>query len=44
MVSDRARAHGVTIPERVFKKAQVKIESGDYDFSVDQKPKDSTTP
>jgi hypothetical protein len=34
---NRARAHGVTIPERVFKKAQEKIASGDYDFSVDEK-------
>lgn len=36
---NRARAHGVTIPERVFKEAQKKVDSGDYDFSVDQKKK-----
>jgi hypothetical protein len=34
---NRARAHSVTIPERVFKKAQEKIKSGDYDFAVDAK-------
>ena len=34
---NRARAHGVTIPERVFKDAQKKVSSGDYDFSVDNK-------
>lgn len=34
---NRARAHGVTIPERVFKEAQKKVASGDYDFSVDNK-------
>lgn len=34
---NRARAHGVTIPERVFKLAQDKVKSGDYDFSVDAK-------
>lgn len=36
---NRARAHSVTIPERVFREAQEKIESGDYDFSIDQKAK-----
>lgn len=34
---NRARSHSVTIPERVFKKAQEKIASGDYDFTVDAK-------
>jgi len=34
---NRARSHGVTIPERVFKKAQEKVKSGDYDFTVDEK-------
>lgn len=32
---NRARSHSVTIPERIFKKAQEKIKSGDYDFTVD---------
>jgi hypothetical protein len=36
---NHARAHGVTIPERVFKEAQEKVDSGDYDFSVDQRKK-----
>ena len=35
---NRARSHSVTIPERVFKKAQEKVQSGDYDFTVDAKP------
>jgi hypothetical protein len=30
---NRARSHSVTIPERVFKKAQAKVKSGDYDFT-----------
>lgn len=34
---NRARSHSVTIPERVFKRAQEKIKSGDYDFAVDAK-------
>jgi hypothetical protein len=34
---NRARAHSVTIPERVFKEAQKKVASGDYDFNVDTK-------
>lgn len=33
---NRARAHGVTIPERVFKEAQKKVASGDYSFKVDE--------
>lgn len=36
----RARSHSVTIPERIFKKAQKKVASGDYDFSVDPKRAD----
>jgi hypothetical protein len=32
---ERARSHSMTIPERVFKAAQKKIDSGDYDFTVD---------
>lgn len=32
---NRVRAHGVTIPERVFKEAQKKVASGDYNFTVD---------
>ncbi|MEQ8446908.1 MAG: hypothetical protein RIB57_13565 [Pelagibacterium sp.] len=32
---NRARAHGITIPERVFRKAQEKVARGDYDFQVD---------
>ena len=38
---NRARSHSVTNPERVFKKAQEKVKSGDYDFTVDagNKPK-----
>lgn len=31
----RARAHSVTIPERIFKEAKKKVASGDYDFAVD---------
>lgn len=34
---ERTRSHSVTIPERVFKKAQEKVASGDYDFTVDLK-------
>ncbi len=41
---DAARANSLTVPERFFKKAQKKISSGDYDFSVDlQKPGDART-
>jgi hypothetical protein len=38
---NRARSHSVTIPERVFRRAQEKVKSGDYDFAVDDgdKPK-----
>ena len=32
---DAARSASLTPPERYFKKAQVKIQSGDYDFSID---------
>lgn len=32
----RARSHSVTIPERIFRKAQEKIASGDYSFTVDK--------
>lgn len=34
---ERARSHSVTIPERVFKEAQKKVATGDYEFSVDAK-------
>lgn len=33
---DAARGASLTAPERFFKKAQRKIQSGDYDFSVDE--------
>lgn len=33
---DVARADSITAPERFFKRAQRKIASGDYSFSVDQ--------
>ena len=36
---DIARDNGLTPPEKFFKEAQAKIQSGDYDFDVDQKPK-----
>ena len=32
---DTARAGSLTPPDRFFKKAQTKINSGDYDFGVD---------
>lgn len=35
---DIARSNSLTPPERFFKKAQKKINEGDYYFSVDQKP------
>lgn len=42
---NRARSHSVTIPERVFKKAQKKINAGDYDFTVDARaPSGRVTP
>jgi hypothetical protein len=36
---DSARASSITPPERYFKAAQRKISAGDYEFSVDAKPK-----
>jgi hypothetical protein len=38
---DVARTSSLTPPERYFKKAQEKIKSGDYDFSVDQSNNDT---
>ena len=35
---DIARSASLTPPERYFKKAQSKIHSGDYDFSIDVAP------
>jgi len=35
---DAARASSLTAPERYFKRAQKKIKSGDYDFSIDMEP------
>ena len=32
---DSARSASLTPPERYFKKAQAKIQAGDYDFSID---------
>ena len=37
---DAARASSLTAPERFFKKAQTKIQSGHYDFNVDLKNRD----
>lgn len=34
---DAARSSSLTAPERFFKKAQAKIQSGDYDFNIDLK-------
>jgi hypothetical protein len=34
---DTARASSLTAPERFFKKAQKKINAGDYNFGVDEK-------
>lgn len=34
---DAARSSTLTVPERFFKKAQAKIQSGHYDFKVDMK-------
>ena len=38
---DTARAGSLTPPERFFKKAQKKINSGDYDFCVDLQNQDN---
>lgn len=35
---EQARAHSVTTPEWIFKRAQQKVKSGDYDFDVDVPP------
>jgi hypothetical protein len=34
---DAARVSSVSAPERFFRKAQVKIQAGHYDFAVDAK-------
>ncbi len=36
---DAVRSTSFTVPERFFKKAQAKIQSGHYDFNVDQERK-----
>jgi len=37
---DASRSSSLTVPERFFKKAQAKIQSGHYDFNVDLEKKD----
>ena len=40
---DKARESSVTPPERYFKRAQKKINVGDYEFSVDKKGPDASS-